>query len=80
MACVIQKTPVGSLILPDDSVVDVDFLQTEKRPGVVYYDGVKASNEVVQHIRVEKSDRVVRLGFIPEYAFIRKVMSWQLQY
>lgn len=80
MACVIEKTPVSSLILPDHSSVHVDFLQTEKRPGVVYYDGVKVSDEVVQQIRVKKSERVVRLGFIPEYAFIRKVMSWQLQY
>ncbi|MBT5228844.1 MAG: NAD(+)/NADH kinase [Methylococcales bacterium] len=80
MSCVIDKTPVGSLILPDDVEVKVDFLQIEKRPGVVCYDGVKASDDAVKSITVKKSNQTVRLGFIPEYAFIRKVLSWQLQY
>ena len=80
MSCVIDKTPVGSLILSDNSVLQVDFEQVEKRPGVVFYDGVQASTDVVLSISVKKSERVIRLGFVSEYAFIRKVMSWQLQY
>ena len=78
MACVVNKMPLDSIILPDTSVVTVDFEQISKRPGVCSHDGLELPIYPVTQMTVKKSNETVCLGFIPEYSFIRKVLSWQL--
>lgn len=80
MACLIEKSPVGSMILPDHAVVAVHFEQIDKRPGRLFYDGIHRFEEPVQSLVVRRSERSVRLGFVEEYSCINRVLPWQLFY
>ncbi|WP_143058259.1 NAD(+)/NADH kinase [Nitrosovibrio sp. Nv6] len=79
MACVVEKTALGSIIFPDTAVVDVVFLQIEKRPGLLFHDGLQSSIAPLRHLSVRKSDCQVQLGFIKEYSIHNKVLAWQFQ-
>lgn len=76
ISCVVNKTPLGSVILSDNCVVSVDFLQTEKRPGYLYFDGIQYDAEVVKSITVRKSERSIRIGLIEQYSVRNKVTAW----
>ncbi len=80
MSCVIDKSPFGSLILSDRAVVAVDLEDLSKRPGRLFYDGVRGPKEPVERLTVRRSERTVRLGFVEEYSCINKVLPWQLHY
>jgi NAD+ kinase len=80
MACLIDKSPVGSMILPDRAVVAVQLEQIDKRPGRLFYDGAHRFEEPVQSLVVRRSERNVRLGFVEEYSCINRVLPWQLFY
>lgn len=77
MSSLIDKSPLGSIILSDESIIVVDFLQTNKRQGAVYFDGHKVDVNTVQSIEIKKSSLFVGLGFIEDYAIKMKVLSWQ---
>lgn len=77
MACVVNKAPLGSVIMSDRSVIRVDFEQIEKRPGVLYHDGIQLDAAPVHHMTVRKGGRTVQLGFIKEFSFRDKVLAWQ---
>jgi NAD+ kinase len=77
MSCVVNKTTLDSVILSDDSVVAVDFLQTDKRPGYLYFDGIQYDSEVVKNITVRRSERTVSIGFVEKYSVRNKVTAWQ---
>ena len=79
MACVVNKAPLGSVILSDATVVEVEFAQLNKRPGALFYDGFEVTSSPVQRLTIRKSNRSVRLGFIKEYSFHTKVLAWQFQ-
>lgn len=76
ISCVVNKTPLGSVILADDCEVSVDFLQTQKRPGYLFFDGIQYDSEVVKSMTVYKSDRHIKIGFIEQYSFRHKVAAW----
>ncbi len=78
MACVVNKTVLDSIILPDTSIIKVDFEQISKRPGILSHDGLELPFYPVTEMTIRKSEKTVKLGFVPEYSFIKKVMSWQL--
>jgi len=80
MSCVVNKAPLGSIILSDQSIIEVQFLQKEKRPGGVIYDGFRREDEPVNRIVVRKSRHEVELGLVERYSFIHKVLSWQLNF
>jgi NAD+ kinase len=80
MACVIDKSPLESFILSDRAVVSVDFEQIEKRPGRLFYDGIRGIDEAVTRLTVRRSERTVQLGFIEDYSCINRVLPWQLHY
>lgn len=77
ISCMVNKSPLGSVILSDTSVVNVEFQQTDKRPGNLFYDGRQLDLGPIKKISVKKSDRSVRIGFIEQYSFKNKVPSWQ---
>lgn len=76
ISCVVNKTPLGSVILADTSVVSVDFLQTDKRPGYFYFDGIQYDSEVVRNLTVRRSQRSIKIGFIEQFSFRNKVTAW----
>lgn len=77
LCCVVNKTPLGSVILADTSEISVDFLQTDKRPGYLFFDGIQYDSEVVKNITVRKSDRNVTIGFVERYSFRHKIPAWR---
>lgn len=79
ICCVVNKTPLGSVIFPDDVELMVDFEQIDKRPGRLLYDGIEMPGGPIQRLTFRKSDRAVKLGFIREYSFRNKVLTWQFQ-
>jgi NAD+ kinase len=76
ISCVVNKTPLGSVILSDSCVVSVDFLQTDKRPGYLYFDGIQYDSEVVKSMTVRKSERSIKIGLIEQYSVRNKVTAW----
>jgi len=76
ISCVVNKTPLGSVILADTCVVSVDFLQTDKRPGYLYFDGIQYDSEVIKNLTVRKSERNIRIGLIEQYSVRNKVTAW----
>jgi NAD+ kinase len=80
MACLIEKSPVSSLILSDSAVISVDFEQIHKRPGRLFHDGIHRIADPVQRLTVRRSQRTVRLGFLEEYSCLNRVLPWQLNY
>lgn len=76
ISCVVNKTPLGSVILSDGAIVSVDFLQTEKRPGYLFFDGIQYDSEIVKSLTVRKSDRSIKIGFIERYSFRNKAAAW----
>ncbi len=77
MSCVVSKSPIGSVILSDASVMRIDFENIEKRPGVLYFDGIQLEAAVVRSLTVKKSRLYVRVGYLPELSFMKKVLDWQ---
>ncbi|MDH5324272.1 MAG: NAD(+)/NADH kinase [Gammaproteobacteria bacterium] len=77
ISCMVNKAPLGSVILSETSIVSVSLGQLEKRPAAVYHDGRLVEMGPVEKITVKKSDRTVKLGFIERYSFKNKVPSWQ---
>jgi NAD kinase len=80
MACLIEKSPVSSLMLSDTTVVSVDFEDIAKRPGRLFHDGIHRVKEPVERLTVRRSARTVRLGFLEEYSCLNRVLPWQLHY
>lgn len=80
ISCVVEKSALGSIILSDRSIIEVTFMQIEKRPAQFICDGMDRGSEPVQHIRVRKSNATVQLGMVEEYSFPYKVLSWQLKF
>jgi len=80
MSAVIDKSPVESLILSDRAVVSVELEQVGKRPGRLFHDGIHGVREPVLSLRVQRSGRSIRLGFVEDYSCINKVLPWQLHY
>ena len=70
---VLQMT---SVILSDNCVVSVDFLQTDKRPGYLFFDGIQYDSEVVKNMTVRKSERYIAIGLIEQYSVRNKVTAW----
>jgi NAD+ kinase len=77
ISCVVDKTPIGSIILSSSSEVVVDFEHVEKRPGNLYYDGLEIASRPVRRLTVRRSEQTVRLGFAPELSFYHRFISWQ---
>lgn len=77
ISCMVNKSPLGSVILSDRSIVSVELQQTEKRPGVLFHDGRQADLGPVTKITIRKGEQSVKLGFIEKYSFKNKVPSWQ---
>jgi NAD+ kinase len=80
MACLIEKSPVSSLMLSDTAVVSVDFEDIAKRPGRLFHDGIHRVQEPVGRLTVRRSLRTARLGFLEEYSCLNRVLPWQLHY
>jgi NAD+ kinase len=76
ISCVVNKTPLGSVILSDTCEVSVDFLQTDKRPGYLFFDGIQYDSEVVKNMTVRKSKRTIKIGLIERYSVRNKVTAW----
>lgn len=80
MSCVVKKAPLGSFFLSQDSVVEVKFLQREKRPGELNHDGFFVKNDPVHSLEVKRSSHNVKVGFSPQYSLLSRVLSWQLHF
>ena len=77
IACIVNKAPLGSLILSDESEVKVDFEQIAKRPARIFFDGMPFHKENVKSIVVRRSTKTVTLGFVKHANFLSKMTSWQ---
>lgn len=79
MACVINKIPLGSLLLSDQSVITIDIEEADKRPARLFHDGILFEERPVRRFTVRKSDRTVKLGFTHKHTLKARVMAWQFQ-
>ena len=78
IAAVINKNPLGSIILSDNSEIHVSFDKLSQRPGRIFVDGMLQDIQNFNAIRIRKSDRKVTLGFRQQEDFISKMASWQI--
>lgn len=80
MACVVNKTPLSSVLLPANSTIVITLEETEKRPARFFYDGIEYTGTgTIQHLKVQRSRHTVQLGFFTESIFSNKVFAWQFQ-
>ena len=79
IACVVNKTPIASILLPSVSKICIEFKERKKRPARCYYDGVELTHSELISISFQQSERTVKLGFLRNSSFLSKVFSWQFQ-
>jgi len=77
MACVVNKAPLGSIILSDRSEIKIDFEQIDKRPARLFVDGIVFESDPIKSIYAKRSSHTVTLGFSKQAGFLTKVTSWQ---
>lgn len=81
MSCVINKTPLGSVLLPATAKVKVTLQETHKRPARCFYDGIEyTGTDSILQLSVQRSQQTVQLGFFAEPIFSNKVFAWQFQF
>ncbi len=77
IACIVNKAPLGSLILSDNSEIKINFEQISKRPARIFFDGMVFNQTNVSSIVVRRSTKTVTLGFVKHANFLSKMTSWQ---
>lgn len=78
IAAVMNKKPMGSILLSDKSKITLTFDQMEKRPGRIFVDGQLQEIESLQALHIRKSEKKVTLGFRKHKDFVSKMAAWQI--
>lgn len=76
MSCMVNKSPIGSIILSDTSEVRIDLEEIEKRPARLFCDGVEHPDVSVKSITAMRGTKSASIGFSEELSFHHKVLGW----
>ena len=79
MSCVVNKVPLGSLLLSETTELTIEFDEQKKRPCRLFHDGIHFARGRVERFTARKSDRTVDLMFTDSHTFRSRVISWQFQ-
>jgi len=77
IAAMVDKTPLGSLILSENSEVILTLEQQEKRPARIMADNRMYEIPNWKELRLKKSDQWVKLGFARENVFLERIFGAQ---
>lgn len=77
IAAMVDKTPLGSLILSEDSEVVLALEEQEKRPARIMADNRMYELPSWKELRLKKSNQWVKLGFARENVFLERIFSAQ---
>jgi NAD+ kinase len=76
MACVVDKSPLRSMLFSDASEITLEFEHRAKRPVQLYHDGILFVGGEILRFSTRKSSRSVALGFGDRNGFRCKVFAW----
>ena len=79
IACIVNKAPLGSLVLSDQTEAKVQFEQLSKRPARLFFDGMTFAQDQLQSLTVRRSQETVTLGFFKHADFLSRMSSWQIR-
>ncbi|GAB4348048.1 MAG: NAD kinase [Gammaproteobacteria bacterium] len=77
IAAMVDKTPLGSLILSEDSEIILKLEEQEKRPARIMADNRMYELPNWKELRLKKSNQWVQLGFARENVFLERIFSAQ---
>ncbi len=77
IAAMVDKTPLGSLILSENSEVILTLEQQDKRPARIMADNRMYEIPNWKELRLKKSDQWVKLGFARENVFLERIFGAQ---
>lgn len=77
IAAMVDKTPLGSLILSENSEVVLKLEEQGKRPARIMADNLMYDLPSWIELRLKKSDQWVKLGFARENVFLERIFSAQ---
>jgi len=78
IAAMVDKKPLGSIVLAESSKIILTLEQTKSRPARLYVDGIQAELANPKKIVIRKSPEYVTLGFSFTENFLDKMASWQI--
>lgn len=78
IAAVMNKNPMRSIILSDNSKISLSFDQIDKRPSRVFVDGKLQEISGLSELHVRKSNKKVTLGFRKDKDIVSKMSAWQI--
>lgn len=77
IAAMVSKTPLGSLILSEDSEIVLRLDEPEKRPGRIMADNRMYELPSWKELRIRKSSERVNLGFTRPNVFLERIFGAQ---
>jgi len=78
IAAMIDKKPLGSIILAESSEIALNLEQTKSRPGRLYVDGAQTNIANPTHLTIRKSSEHATLGFSFNENFLDRMASWRI--
>lgn len=79
MAAVLNKSPLGSIILSENSRITLTFDKLSTRPGRIMMDGIVCGIKDFKKLIISKSALTIELGFKKDADFISKMGAWQIR-
>lgn len=77
IAAMVNKTPLGSLILSEDTEIVLQLEEQEKRPARIMADNRMYDLQLWKELRIRKSNERVNLGFTRPNVFLERIFGAQ---
>lgn len=77
IAAMVNKTPLGSLILSEDTEIVLQLEEQEKRPARIMADNRMYDLHLWKELRIRKSNERVNLGFTRPNVFLERIFGAQ---